>query len=623
MNTATQITFDWVVFYMEFADKLLTYKNNREKLLSILEYAHKQAGIKYPFIDKESGQPFNDICPFTALGTFNKGFTMTNRIALIKAIAKQMDIRASEPTNFDGVPLLMHLMSHFPWHKKDIGDLWYLYEAAINLADNPTESNRSLFIKWYNTVIKHKGISWNITMGLFWTRPYFYLNLDGTNRQFLLENDDVRFIGIKNMSNLKQVPDAETYLNLAELCQKYFADAKTAFHSFPELSQTAWLATSTKPPKHDKKSSEANFLQWFEPMIEALKDLGGSATPEATRKQIILNLDLPDEVVNETRGKTGVKKFDNEVAFARSYLAYEGIIDKTVHGVWGLTEKGKNITMTHELASEIFYKWVNIFKERREKAQDDEIQERETPEKHFWIYAPGENSRKWDEFYLQSIMGIGWDDLGNLTQYLDREAMRTKMKELYDETKSYRNDSLATWQFVHTMREGDIVFAKKGMREIVGRGIVESDYIFMPGRNEYKHVRKIKWTHNGSWEHPGQAVMKTLTDITSYIDYVQKLELLITGDGGIDEIEPENEIRYESYSADDFLDEVFMETEQYETLVNLLRNKKNIILQGAPGVGKTFAAKRLAYSIIGEKDISRVTMVQFHQNHGPPLQVVV
>jgi len=212
-------------------------------------------------------------------------------------------------------------------------------------------------------------------------------------------------------------------------------------------------------------------------------------------------------------------------------------------------------------------------------------------------------------------MGIGWDGLGELTSYSDREAMRTKMKELYDETKTYRNDSLATWQFANAICEGDIIFAKKGMHEIIGRGIVESDYLFMPERHEYKHIRKVKWTHNGNWDHPGQAVMKTLTDITSYTDYVQKLEVLIAGDDAIDDIEPELEIIYDTYSDDDFLNEVFMEPAQYGTLVSLLEAKKNIILQGAPGVGKTFAAKRLAYSIIGEKDTSRVMMVQFHQSY--------
>ena len=71
----------------------------------------------------------------------------------------------------------------------------------------------------------------------------------------------------------------------------------------------------------------------------------------------------------------------------------------------------------------------------------------------------------------------------------------------------------------------------------------------------------------------------------------------------------------DAYTKDDFLNEVYMTEERYETLVNVLRNKKNIILQGAPGVGKTFAARRLAWSMMGEKYYSRIEFVQFHQNY--------
>lgn len=71
----------------------------------------------------------------------------------------------------------------------------------------------------------------------------------------------------------------------------------------------------------------------------------------------------------------------------------------------------------------------------------------------------------------------------------------------------------------------------------------------------------------------------------------------------------------DAYTKDDFLNEVYMTEERYETLVNVLRNKKNIILHGAPGVGKTFAARRLAWSMMGEKDDSRIEFVQFHQNY--------
>lgn len=78
-------------------------------------------------------------------------------------------------------------------------------------------------------------------------------------------------------------------------------------------------------------------------------------------------------------------------------------------------------------------------------------------------------------------------------------------------------------------------------------------------------------------------------------------------------LEPESS--FETYTREDFLKEVYMTGERYDRLAAALRNKKNIILQGAPGVGKTFAAKRLAYSMMGEKDKNRVELVQFHQNY--------
>lgn len=95
---------------------------------------------------------------------------------------------------------------------------------------------------------------------------------------------------------------------------------------------------------------------------------------------------------------------------------------------------------------------------------------------------------------------------------------------------------------------------------------------------------------------------------------VAKLNALFDGDEEGEEIE-EVEKTFPEYSPEDFLSEVFLDEDSYDTLVELIRVKKNVILQGAPGVGKTFAAKRLAYSMMGVKDQERVMMVQFHQSY--------
>ena len=117
--------------------------------------------------------------------------------------------------------------------------------------------------------------------------------------------------------------------------------------------------------------------------------------------------------------------------------------------------------------------------------------------------------------------------------------------------------------------------------------------------------------------------LKTLTiDVGFYISRYYSRQHVDETKSGKTETEKVNEetpiitaASSDAYTKDDFLNEVYMTEERYETLVNVLRNKKNIILQGAPGVGKTFAARRLAWSMMGEKDDSRIEFVQFHQNY--------
>lgn len=232
---------------------------------------------------------------------------------------------------------------------------------------------------------------------------------------------------------------------------------------------------------------------------------------------------------------------------------------------------------------------------------------------HYWIYSPGDNASIWNECYSKGIMAIGWDEIGNLSVYENKNEMKEAMKETIDPSKAYTMAAHATWQFANDLKPGDIVFAKKGMHLVVGRGIVESEYMFDSNRKHYKNVRKVKWTHKGEWPHPGQAVMKTLTDITAYTDYVEKLNALFESE--IEDGEGKQVIEYTEYTPENFLEDVYMPEQDYETLVSLIRTKKNVILQGAPGVGKTYAAKRLAYSMMGEKDAERVMMVQFHQSY--------
>jgi len=127
-----------------------------------------------------------------------------------------------------------------------------------------------------------------------------------------------------------------------------------------------------------KKQSE--FLNWFGPVLDALRDLGGSGSPMEVSSSIATKLKVPESKLNETI-KSGASKFHNQVCWARQYLVWEGYLDSSVRGIWKLTEKGQNKTISPEEAREIFLKWVEINtinrKKKAENIAEEEIDEEE------------------------------------------------------------------------------------------------------------------------------------------------------------------------------------------------------------------------------------------------------
>jgi 5-methylcytosine-specific restriction protein B len=230
-----------------------------------------------------------------------------------------------------------------------------------------------------------------------------------------------------------------------------------------------------------------------------------------------------------------------------------------------------------------FTSYKNLLKELKDKMSTGNIRENSFAEisynawkqkksTRYWLYAPGDNAAYWDEFYNLGIMAIGWDEIGDLSKYGKKTEIKNKMIEVYgakNGSKAYMNYVQCTWDFVNGMSIGDVVFVKQGMSKVLGYGIVTSDYYFDDDRDEFCNVRTVDWKRKGVWDHPGQAVQKTLTDITNYTDYVEKLKML------------------------------FMNT-NITQFKNILSLKKNIILQGAPGTGKTYNTAALALSICGE-----------------------
>lgn len=485
---------EWTDFYMEFADKLLEYKNNRHELINKIQKIFNELDMILPTLERdEYGKdidPF-DIDPFTIFALFNKQISAETKINILHQIKKEFSLKNKAPITFHGIAVVNNLKATFYWFsdkrgENDLDNLWKLYELALNYSDD----NKQKFIEVYDKVLNQQGIKWNISMGLNWIRPFVFINLDQNNRNFLSTNKMFASDFRNKIKSLKTPPKGEIYLKICDVVKKSLKYSE--FSSFPELSHGAYFSN------------------------------------------------------------------DDE------YEYDDGMGDGNVRPI------------------------------------------------HYWLISPGTNANWWGDFIKNGEMGIGFGDTGDLRQYKSKIQLKNRFQEMYNDNLSHKNDVHACWQFVHDIQVGDIVFAKNGMSEIIGKGIIESDYQYDETK-EYNKIRKVNWTHKGNWAYEnGKLPMKTLTDITNYQEMINNINGLfdVIDDGG-DEPKPV----FPDYDVDKFLNEVYIDETEYNTLVNLLINKKNLIIEGAPGVGKTFMAKRLAYSMMGEKNTERVMMVQFHQSY--------
>ena len=125
------------------------------------------------------------------------------------------------------------------------------------------------------------------------------------------------------------------------------------------------------------------------------------------------------------------------------------------------------------------------------------LEEEETPKT--WIYSPGESASEWETCLKDGIMCLGWSEEGDFKDFKSLSETRAKMKKIYDkEDRPFTNDGLAVWEFSHVMKKGDVVFAKKGMRKIIGRGIVQSDYQYDGTYDVFPNIRKVDWQVTGN-----------------------------------------------------------------------------------------------------------------------------
>ncbi|WP_295651198.1 restriction endonuclease [uncultured Mucilaginibacter sp.] len=120
------------------------------------------------------------------------------------------------------------------------------------------------------------------------------------------------------------------------------------------------------------KRKEAEFVQWLGPILDALRDLGGSGKPREVSSWIAEKLNISDDVLNLTLN-SGESRFHNQVAWARQYLIWENYLDKNIRGAWVLTTTGRDKKLTIEESKLIVKKWVSIFTKARKNGAKPEV----------------------------------------------------------------------------------------------------------------------------------------------------------------------------------------------------------------------------------------------------------
>ena len=192
-SDAGERRFRWTEFYEVVAEKLLGYRNDRRPLVKgIREIAGRRPLLSYlqERLANGSTGPIMHICPFTAMGTFNRSITHANRREIAAELAGQLGVEVAVPNSFEGIPVLNNQNSWFYGYAKDRSDsdidaLWNVFVAASAFVGSDQPERRVDLAAAYDEASKVRGVKWNLPTGLYWAHPWDFATLDGPSRSYL------------------------------------------------------------------------------------------------------------------------------------------------------------------------------------------------------------------------------------------------------------------------------------------------------------------------------------------------------------------------------------------------------------------------------------------------------
>lgn len=461
------MSFTWIPYYKEFAQRLTQFQKDRKRLLNLIYNNRDELLAKYLHDQGGEGDLLEDIDPFTVFGLFNRGIKHENRINSAKLFKNILDIKADIPKDFEGIPVLNNQKSHFFGFrshrgKNDIQNLWNLFIKVVN------DEN---FEEEYNTVIKQFIIKVNITMGLFWIRPEKFLAFDRTNRQYLKEQ-----YGIK-LPN--KAPEYSEYMKILDSINKKMASGEIKENTFYELSANA------NNLGYDNSDYDS-YLEWgsfYTELWKKRKNIilqGAPGTGKTYRiPELVVRLCEPEFDANNATRKELMSvynrlKEEKRVMFTTFHqsMDYEDWLE-------GLRPVLENDQVTYKIEPGIFKRLCTEAERPLSAKKDVNISD----EAIVWkvsLSGTGDNPVRRD-CMKNGYIRIGWDGYGeNITEETDWSIHNGEGKTILN-------------AFINTMKVGDVVMSCYSSRTIDAIGIVTGEYEWHDNFEHYKRVRRVKW----------------------------------------------------------------------------------------------------------------------------------
>lgn len=244
-----------------------------------------------------------------------------------------------------------------------------------------------------------------------------------------------------------------------------------------------------------------------------------------------------------------------------------------------------------------------------------------------WVVRARGYEKEWSlNFVSQGYVGIDWGmDEVNMSMMTGSDEIESAYRKLHPTINDNRAIGAIVGQirnFISDMKKGDYIITPSADDQLLYYGRVTEQNASYSEMSPYRNRREMHWSTTQlqrtnlpsfSWNRRTISEIKGQNQRNEFFTLIGRPDLV----EAVTSVEPEKTpIREGSYTIRSMLQEdVFLRESELQRMLSALQSKKNLILQGPPGVGKTFIARKLAYVLMGEKADARIISVQFHQSY--------